>query len=265
VLANKKFIEKAQEFILVQGTPKQVTEYNLDESVKKCGMLIIDSYENELAKGSFYTENEIDSAIQIMDKALEADKALASDIPKIAWLDSIEKGVENAKGDKKLLFIAFADDQKDSTKTMEALDQRALLSTNKKFVFVRLKLVKKANKPQNPEETEEDKQKREAEESAALEQMKKWGVSSAPTIFMVDPDETSLEKNPLQKMSGLKDTDSLKKSMRKAQEDYKKIKDERRRKEALLKGPYFCPMHPDVFSKKPGKCPECGMPLEKAK
>ncbi|MDB5261225.1 MAG: hypothetical protein JWQ14_506 [Adhaeribacter sp.] len=27
---------------------------------------------------------------------------------------------------------------------------------------------------------------------------------------------------------------------------------------------YTCPMHPEVISQKPGKCPECGMNLEKA-
>ncbi len=26
---------------------------------------------------------------------------------------------------------------------------------------------------------------------------------------------------------------------------------------------YVCPMHPDVTSNKPGKCPKCGMELEK--
>ncbi len=25
---------------------------------------------------------------------------------------------------------------------------------------------------------------------------------------------------------------------------------------------YFCPMHPEITSDKPGKCPKCGMELE---
>jgi P-type Cu2+ transporter len=29
------------------------------------------------------------------------------------------------------------------------------------------------------------------------------------------------------------------------------------------KSKYICPMHPDIFSNKPGKCPKCGMKLEK--
>lgn len=28
---------------------------------------------------------------------------------------------------------------------------------------------------------------------------------------------------------------------------------------------YTCPMHPEVKSEKPGKCPKCGMNLEKKK
>jgi len=28
---------------------------------------------------------------------------------------------------------------------------------------------------------------------------------------------------------------------------------------------YTCPMHPEVISDKPGKCPKCGMNLEKKK
>ncbi len=33
--------------------------------------------------------------------------------------------------------------------------------------------------------------------------------------------------------------------------------------EKFLKTIYTCPMHPDVKSDKPGKCPKCGMNLEK--
>ena len=31
------------------------------------------------------------------------------------------------------------------------------------------------------------------------------------------------------------------------------------------KADYYCPMHPEVTSNKPGKCPKCGMSLEKKK
>ena len=32
--------------------------------------------------------------------------------------------------------------------------------------------------------------------------------------------------------------------------------------EALEKDVYFCPMHPYITAKAPGKCPECGMKLD---
>jgi len=37
------------------------------------------------------------------------------------------------------------------------------------------------------------------------------------------------------------------------------------KKKAEMKEVYTCPMHPDVKADKPGKCPKCGMKLEKKK
>jgi hypothetical protein len=34
---------------------------------------------------------------------------------------------------------------------------------------------------------------------------------------------------------------------------------------AIVKTKYTCPMHPEVISDKPGKCPKCGMTLVKVK
>ena len=34
---------------------------------------------------------------------------------------------------------------------------------------------------------------------------------------------------------------------------------------AIAKAKYTCPMHPEVISDKPGKCPKCGMTLVKVK
>jgi len=36
-----------------------------------------------------------------------------------------------------------------------------------------------------------------------------------------------------------------------------------RRGQAAAEAPYRCPMHPDVRSDKPGRCPVCGMQLKK--
>ena len=37
------------------------------------------------------------------------------------------------------------------------------------------------------------------------------------------------------------------------------------KKDTVLSAKYTCPMHPEVTSDKPGKCPKCGMDLVKAK
>lgn len=46
-------------------------------------------------------------------------------------------------------------------------------------------------------------------------------------------------------------------------EKFVKNPEEYLEKKAEMKEVYTCPMHPDVKSDKPGKCPECGMKLEK--
>lgn len=48
-----------------------------------------------------------------------------------------------------------------------------------------------------------------------------------------------------------------------AKEKFVKNPEEYLKKKAEMKEVYTCPMHPDVKSDKPGKCPECGMKLEK--
>ncbi|KPJ65213.1 hypothetical protein AMJ44_10750 [candidate division WOR-1 bacterium DG_54_3] len=46
-------------------------------------------------------------------------------------------------------------------------------------------------------------------------------------------------------------------------EKFAKNPEEYLKKKAEMKEVYTCPMHPDVKSDKPGKCPTCGMNLEK--
>ncbi len=48
-------------------------------------------------------------------------------------------------------------------------------------------------------------------------------------------------------------------------EKFVKNPEEYLKKKAEMKEVYTCPMHPKVKSDKPGKCPECGMKLEKNK
>ncbi|NIO48614.1 MAG: YHS domain-containing protein [Candidatus Aminicenantes bacterium] len=46
-------------------------------------------------------------------------------------------------------------------------------------------------------------------------------------------------------------------------EKFMKNPEEYLKKKAEMKEVYTCPMHPDVKSDEPGKCPKCGMKLEK--
>lgn len=50
-----------------------------------------------------------------------------------------------------------------------------------------------------------------------------------------------------------------------AQHDHQKPEDKSPPSQQQVKETYTCPMHPDVISDKPGKCPKCGMTLEKKK
>lgn len=215
---------------MVNGTAKEADKFKMDEYTKKGGMVIVDPDENEIIRGSFLYRSQGQAA---PEKALEIiNGALKIYAPKeIDWLDSLEKGVELAKDGKKLLFIAFADDQQDSLKTLKALENPFLVKTNEKFVFVKVKTAKKPDKPSAKKETDEEKKKREAEIAVSLAQMDKWKVSSAPVIFIVDPGEPEPEKKPLQKITGLRDTVYLKKNMNKALDDYRKSQEEKKQKE----------------------------------
>jgi Cu+-exporting ATPase len=46
-------------------------------------------------------------------------------------------------------------------------------------------------------------------------------------------------------------------------EKFKENPEKYTKKKADVKEIYTCPMHPDVKSDKPGKCPKCGMKLVK--
>lgn len=49
----------------------------------------------------------------------------------------------------------------------------------------------------------------------------------------------------------------------KCKEEFMKSPEKYTQKKAEMKEVYTCPMHPEVQSDKPGKCPQCGMNLEK--
>lgn len=224
----------SHEFHMVNASPKEAEKYKMDEYTKKGGIVVVDPDENEITRDSFLYRMQNETA---PGKALEIIKrALALYASKeISWLDSVEKGVEHANAGKKLLFIAFVDGQKSSEKTLKALEDRLLLKTNEKFVFVKLKAVEKPKKPDEAKELSEEEKKKQAEDEEAFERMQKWGVSSAPAIFIVDPEETELEKSPLLRITGAKDTKALKTAMKKALDDYRKIQEKKKQEEEKKK------------------------------
>lgn len=90
---------------------------------------------------------------------------------------------------KTLLVVGFDDEKGESLK---ALEDRTLVKYHERFTYVRFTLKKDA------------------------ESARKWGVTQAPAVFLVDASKENPEKNVLEKLSGKKQPGAIKAAIQKA-------------------------------------------------
>ncbi|MBI4834287.1 MAG: YbhB/YbcL family Raf kinase inhibitor-like protein [Planctomycetes bacterium] len=204
MLANDKFIEAAQGFHLVNGTEKDAEKFRVPPDTKKCGIVIVDPFGDELAMGRIYDPDAPENlALAIISKALKIYDS------EISWLDSVEKGIAKAKKRDKPVLVFMADDKKPSQQTLQALNSRELMRLRKYFVFVKIA---------------HDKESEDA---------KKWSASSAPYIVILNPFEES-GKDPMKKISGQKNGKTLQKTLEEAKKAYDQIKEKRAKTEQVF-------------------------------
>jgi hypothetical protein len=118
----------------------------------------------------------------------------------ISWATGDSAGVvAQAGGDrKKLVALAFVDDKKDSAAMLSALEDRWLAKHQERLVFTKIAYDK------------------------ASDECKKWNVTSAPTLILVNPAEENPRKSVVDQLVSKKELTTLHSFLIKAFEKFDK-------------------------------------------
>lgn len=150
-------VEKRKDsFHFVRVVDKKTAQ---DLKATRCGdVIFLDGDGDEFYRSVFQD-------IRALDRAME--QALLKYAPKeIAWGSYDAKSTATqvqTPENRRLVLLGFSDDKKESAEALKVLEDRQLVKYHEKFLFVRIAF------------------KKDSEES------KKWGVTQAPSMVLVDP------------------------------------------------------------------------------
>jgi len=108
----------------------------------------------------------------------------------VSWTPYDDSAIANANG--RVVLLAFANDSKESESTLKALEDRICVKFHEKVLFLK---------------TEYRKDSDEA---------KKWGVSAAPAIVLIDPSKESGSKSVIDRQIGKRNAGQLRSALTKA-------------------------------------------------
>lgn len=145
----------------------------------------------------FYNPDGEEIHRQSVKDAASIDNAMEQALKKyanreISWNAFDDAALDSARESGKVVILAFASDSKDSEAALKALEDRQLAKLHDSVVFLKATFEKDGR-------TE-----------------KLWGVSSAPTLVLIDPTKEAGSKATLEKIMGKKSPLSLKASIQKA-------------------------------------------------
>lgn len=110
----------------------------------------------------------------------------------IPWQGDISAAIESGKGESKPVVVLFANDKKDSQKILESFGDMSLGAFVDKCLFVKVEFTKDSD------------------------DAKKYKVTSAPAVRILDPTQEKPEEKPMSSMDGTKSPSSLKSALEQA-------------------------------------------------
>lgn len=165
-------------FLMVRCADKTTSDKVKSSEIST--MIFFDGDGREYLRQNVATPDSVEAAFK------KAQEVYAS--KPISWAtgDSAS-AAEAARGGekKKLVALAFVDDRKDSAAMLSALEDRWLVKHQERLVFVKIAYDK------------------------ASEECRKWAVTSAPTLILVNPSEENPKKAVVDQLVAKKELTTL--------------------------------------------------------